>query len=258
MTPKPEHLVALQFVTDSDFSVNLDKLRSLLESLPINSIALAPEVCLSGFCYDRMDEAARFSESILATLCDYSKTNTFALTLIECDLAGSGYVNRFRVFHNGRCVHTQDKNRLFPLGDEHSHFQAGAQDEIICFDIDGIRCAALVCFELRFLDLWQQVRGADLIFVPAMWGKPRKSHYESLCESLAVMNQCFVIAADSANDDMAKGSGIITPFGHTVRDDSAEMITHPADWDEITKMRRYIDTGLASQHSNREANPCTL
>jgi len=58
------------------------------------------------------------------------------------------------------------------------------------------------------------------------------------------MNQCFVIAANSANDDMAKSSAIITPFGEVFRDDRKVLICKTCDLNEIKKMRRYMDIGL--------------
>lgn len=75
-------------------------------------------------------------------------------------------------------------------------------------------------------------------------GKIRKEHFETLTKALAIINQCYVIASDSANDDMAKGSGIITPFGEELRDDNSESITKKFDRTLITKMRRYLNIGI--------------
>ena len=47
------------------------------------------------------------------------------------------------------------------------------------------------------------------------------------------MNQCFVIATNSANDDMAKSSGIISPFGVEYRDDSKEVLSKELDLKEL-------------------------
>jgi predicted amidohydrolase len=77
-----------------------------------------------------------------------------------------------------------------------------------------------------------------------MWGKNRKEHFETLTKALAITNQCYVIASDSANEDMAKGSGIITPFGEEFRDDKSELITQKFDKTLITKMRRYLNIGI--------------
>jgi omega-amidase len=97
---------------------------------------------------------------------------------------------------------------------------------------------------LDFTELWEKIKGADIIAIPAMWGSLRKEHFESLTKSLAIMNQCYVIASDSANEDCARGSGIITPFGEELRDDNSESITQKFDKTLITKMRRYLNIGI--------------
>jgi hypothetical protein len=43
---------------------------------------------------------------------------------------------------------------------------------------------------------------------------------------------------------MAKGSGIISPFGEELRDDRKEYISRLVDIEEITKMRTYMDVGI--------------
>ena len=77
-----------------------------------------------------------------------------------------------------------------------------------------------------------------------MWGKLRKEHYESLTKALTITNQCYVIASDSANKNMAKSSAIISPFGNVSIDDRKNVISSIYDEKEIKKMRRYINTGI--------------
>jgi predicted amidohydrolase len=78
-----------------------------------------------------------------------------------------------------------------------------------------------------------------------MWGIKRKDHYETISKSLALVNQCFVIACNSADDNMAKGSAIINPFGIVKKDDNLEIIEEKFDLDEIKKVRTYINIGLS-------------
>ncbi|MBT6388957.1 MAG: carbon-nitrogen hydrolase family protein, partial [Campylobacteraceae bacterium] len=128
--------------------------------------------------------------------------------------------------------------------DEDKYFQAGNTDDFKIIEIDGLTIASLICFELRFLNLWEKFKGADIIIVPSMWGILRKQNFESLTNSLAIMNQCYVVASDSSNDTMASSSGIITPFGDEVRDDNKELISMLYDKKEIRKMRRYLNIGI--------------
>jgi predicted amidohydrolase len=140
--------------------------------------------------------------------------------------------------------HTHSKVKLFTIGDETKEFKSGDIEEISIFEVGGVRFGAFICFELRFIDIWDRLRGVDIIMIPAMWGKPRKQHFEALTNSLAIINQCYVVASDSANDDMASSSSITSPFGDSNIDDSLEIIQMDFDNKEIKKMRRYLDVGL--------------
>ena len=242
MTSK-KTLVALQFnYENKSLEDNFKTLKRLLDKTPEHSIVLAPELCLSGYKYDSLKESAEFSQNILPQLQKLSTCKTIALTLIE-EIDGQ-YFNNLKIFHNGKIVQTRAKARLFPLGDEQMHFNSGQDKDIETIEIDGIKIATLICFELRFTELWQKTLGADIILVPAFWGKLRKAHLKTLGEALAIANQTFVIVANSSDEEMASSSAIITPFGDVYRDDSAFIIKHEVDLNEIKKMRRYINIGL--------------
>jgi predicted amidohydrolase len=160
------------------------------------------------------------------------------LTLILQD--GDTFVNQAVVIHRHKIVHRQDKVKLFRLGDEDLYLSAGKKKRIKPFEIDGVKYALLICFELRFKDLWKQIEGVDVVFVPARWGLPRKRHLEVLSQALAIMNQCYVILANSSDSDMASASAIISPNGDVVMDDTQEEIEGVVDFRELKKIRRYI------------------
>ena len=236
------NLVSLQFKTTSNYQDNLDKLVSLIDKCEDGSFILAPELCLSGFDYDKLDEAFGISITAIDILKKLSLNKTISLTLTI--KKNDKYFNTLHIFSNGNIVYTQSKFKLFTLDDEYKHFTSGNINDIKIIDIDGIKVASLICFELRFIDLWKKVKGTDIILVPAMWGKKRKQNFEVLTNSLAVMHQCYVIASDSCNDDMASSSGIISPFGKEIRDDSKEIISVVYEKKEIKKMRRYLEVGI--------------
>ncbi|MGM0519459.1 MAG: carbon-nitrogen hydrolase family protein [Campylobacterota bacterium] len=235
-------LVSLQMKTGDNFDKNLAKLKELISSCEDNSLILAPEVCLSGFCYEKMDEASKFSIKAIEQIKDLAINKTIALTFIT--KKNGKYYNSLHIFHKQKSIHQQDKYKLFALGAEPEHFACGNKEDIKIIDIDGIKVATLICFELRFPILWEKVKGADIILNPSMWGVKRKDHFESISKALALVNQCFVIATNSANDNMAKGSAIISPFGDTLRDDTKEKLELDANLDEVQKVRKYIDIGL--------------
>ncbi len=233
---------ALQFVTTDDFGANLKKVKSLFSKAPSGSVCVAPEVCLTGFAYDRFEEAARFSAEALSELLPLSEDKILVFTMIE--KKKKKFYNVAKVLYKRKIVYEQPKVKLFKFGGETNYFAAGSMNDIELFEIDGLKFGLLICFELRFLEIWQKMKGADIILVPAMWGALRKRHFEQFTQTLALMNQAFVIAANSANSDMAKSSAIIDPFGVPYMDDRRVFLKKECDLADIKKMRRYMDIGL--------------
>ncbi len=236
------NLIALQMQTKDDFEENLQTLKGFINSCTQNSIILAPELAIVGFAYTKMQKASEFSEKAIEELKELSQNKIIAITTIIKE--DDKFFNRLFILFNKKIVHTQDKIKLFPLGDEDKFFTPAKEQNIKIIEINGIKIATLICFELRFPTLWEQVKGADIILNPAMWGLKRKDHYESISKALALVNQCYVIASNSANSNMARGSAIISPFGELVKDDNLEILQGKLDKEEIIKVRKYIDIGL--------------
>jgi predicted amidohydrolase len=236
--PKTLAVVTLQLPLHQRYQENLDLLLAEVQRHQDKALIIAPEVCLTGFDYAHMVTASKFSNNALKRLKKEVNQQILVFTVI---LEEDGYfINQAVVIHKHKIIHTQEKAKLFALGDEHRYFKAGQQKRIKPFEIEGVSYALLICFELRFKDLWKQVEGADVILIPSRWGKSRKNHLEILSKALAVMNQCFVLLANASDEEMASSSAIISPFGNTLKDDKKQSIESTLDLTEIQKMRRYI------------------
>ncbi|MCF6207294.1 MAG: carbon-nitrogen hydrolase family protein [Sulfurovum sp.] len=235
---KPMRAAALQLPSEKRYQTNLDRLLEYIRQNRDKEIIVAPEVFLTAYDYEHLTTAAKFSAMALKMLKKEIDEQILVLTLLLQD--GEDFFNQAVVIHRHKIVHRQEKVKLFKLGDEDLYLTEGKKKRIKPFEIDGVKYALLICFELRFKDLWKQIEGADVVFVPARWGLPRKRHLEILSQALAVMNQCYVIVANSADSDMARSSAIISPNGNVVMDDSQESIEGVIDFREIKKMRRYI------------------
>ncbi|MCF6172586.1 MAG: carbon-nitrogen hydrolase family protein [Campylobacteraceae bacterium] len=233
-------LVSLQFsYSNKSFEENFKTLSSLAEKTLKNSIVLAPELCLSGYRYEQLEESADFTQKVLPQIIKLSYGKTICLTLVL--KIGKNFFNTAKIFHNQKEIYSRAKAKLFKLGNEEKYFKQGNEKEIGVIDIEGTKIALLICFELRFSELWSKVRGADIILIPSYWGKARKKHLKSLGIAIAIMNQCFVIISNSSDEDMASNSCIITPFGKIMENDNLEIISRKFDRNLIEKMRRYIN-----------------
>jgi len=236
--PKKMEAVVLQLPSKKRYQENLDRLLEEIRKHQDKQIIVAPEVCLTAYDYEHLTTAAKFSAKALKTLKQEVDEQIVVLTLILED--GDEFVNQAVVIHKHKVVHRQNKVKLFKLGDEDIYLSSGKKKKIKPFEIEGVKYALLICFELRFKELWKQIEGADIVLLPARWGLPRKKHLEILSSALAVMNQSYVLLSNSSDSDMASASAIISPNGDRVADDAKEAIEGSVDFREIKKIRRYI------------------
>ena len=237
-----KRLVSLLFKTTSNYSNNFQTLLTLIDTTDKDSIIVAPEVCLTGYDYEHLEEAVAFSESAILALKKASFEKTVILSILE---KRDGAVFNFaKVFHNGEVVYERAKARLFRFGNEHKYMSEGSDKEFEIVEVSGVKIAIFICFELRFKELWQLAEGADVIAVPSWWGVARGENFKTLTNALAIMNQCYVVASDSQNEECSKMSGIITPQGEVHRNGTENTLSLEYKPKEIALMRRYMDVGI--------------
>jgi len=231
-------VAALQLENKQKYQKNLDELKKYIKSLQDCQLIVAPEVCLTDYDYDNISEAASFGKQAIAELLELVDEQILVLTLILQE--EDTFVNKAIVIHKHKIVHSQNKFKLFKLGNEHHFLKAGNGKDIEIFEINGIKFGLLICFELRYKELWGKLEGADVIVAPSQWGLPRKRHLEIIPNALAVINQCYVIVANSSKADMASSSAIYAPMGGKIIDDASKIIKAQIDLKQIKFMRRYI------------------
>ena len=237
-----QHLCSLLFESTNDYNTNLQTLLTLIKQCPKNSFIVAPEVCLTGFDYENFEAVLAFAPQATEALLKACEEKTLFLTLIEKE--GEVVHNNLKVFQNNQIIHQRAKAKLFRFGGEHHYFHEGDASDVVMFQTQGLKVGVLVCFELRFKELWQTLEGCDLIVIPAWWGKARAEHFITLTKALAILNQCYVLYGDSKNEECTQESGIITPQGKRFVNGNTACLCKPYNKKEIALMRRYMDVGI--------------
>jgi len=237
-----KNLCSLSFITESNYNKNLERLLSLVKQTPQNSIIVAPEVSLTGYDYDNFDAALSFAPIAIEAIKKVSTNKIIILTMLE---KKDGEVFNFaKVFYNGEVVYERAKARLFRFGDEHKYMSEGSDEAFKIVEVAGVKIAVFICFELRFKELWRLSEGADVIAVPSWWGVLRTEHFKAITQTLAIINQCYVVASDSKNEECTKMSGVITPQGEVQRNEEKASLLLDYKEKEIKLMRRYMDVGI--------------
>jgi len=238
-----KNLVSVSFEFFEDrYEENLKKLIKWVKKAPKNSIVLAPELCLTNFSFKDMQSSYEFGKDAIKEILKLTTDRLVSFSLTT--KRGEEYYNSAVICYKEKIIYQRDKYKLFKFGDEDKYFASGSESDVKIVEINGVRFAILICFEIRFIELWKKIQGADVILVPALWGRLRKRQLEIITNSLAVINQCYVAVANSKNYDMASSSAIISPFGKYKRDDRVNLLQMPLNLKEVKKMRRYMDIGL--------------
>jgi predicted amidohydrolase len=237
-----KRLCSLLFKTVSDYNTNLQTLLDLIENADEDTLIVAPEVCLTGFDYDNFEAVTAFAEVAVAAIKEASLHKTVILTIIE--KRDDCVYNFAKVFHNGEVVYERAKARLFKFGGEDKYFCEGSDEDVAIIEVGGVKIALLICFELRFKELWKKTEGADVIAVPSWWGTIRAEHFKTLTKALAIINQCYVMASDSANEECTGLSAIISPQGEARYNGNKPCLEQEYNKKDIALMRRYMDVGI--------------
>ena len=129
------------------------------------------------------------------------------------------YFNRLVWMQPDGDFYTYDKRHLFRMANEHQNYSAGNKRLIV--EYKGWKICPLVCYDLRFPELYQQMRlrGADFFSIPsAFTATTGLAHWEVLLRARAIENLCYVLAANQGgthkNGRQTYGhSMIVDPWG---------------------------------------------
>jgi len=111
------------------------------------------------------------------------------------------------------------KIHSFSLADEQKHYEAGS--EIATVEIESVRVTPLICYDLRFPELFRAAaKGTDLFVVIANWPTRRAHAWRTLLAARAIEDQAWVLGVNRVGD--AQGhphrgdSTLVDPWGDIV------------------------------------------
>lgn len=202
-----------------------------------------PELCETGFTMNSTLAAA--SDSV-AWGSQLARTRQIWL---QCGIArrhpGGGIANTSTFFDpSGAEVGHYCKTFLFTPTGEHHSYCAGSGPRV--FDCDGIRVAPMICYDLRFPELWRHavLDGAEVFTLQACWPAARLSQKHALITARAIENQAWVVAANRTGNEpttaYAGGSTIVDFVGATQKLCESEpgVLTHSIDIDALRSFRK--------------------
>jgi predicted amidohydrolase len=199
-------LIACQYYIQwENREANFDTIRKLLSEYEIKPGALIvlPEMFSSGFSMNVArvaEDTPSLAESFLAEIAqEYESWTLGGLVYQLADGKGS---NELSVFDpSGQRVGHYQKNHCFSYTGESDHYESG--EDILLFDWQGFTVCPVICYDLRFPELFRRgaKAGADLFPVIANWPDSRVDHWVTLLKARAIEDQAFTIGVNRVGKD---------------------------------------------------------
>jgi predicted amidohydrolase len=116
---------------------------------------------------------------------------------------------------HGRKIHP------FSLAGEHEHLEAG--DHIATTRVEGVRVTPLICYDLRFVELFRAAAAAtDCFIVIANWPEIRSHAWRTLLAARAIDCQAYVLGVNRVGEAEGRwyrgDTTLIDPMGRVIEE----------------------------------------
>jgi predicted amidohydrolase len=221
------NIYALQLdIAWEDKAANRHKVESLVQAAAPapGSLLVLPEMFSTGFSMNlaiTRQDAAREDEAFLSKLARTHRLFVAAGVVSPGD--GQLARNDAVVFSPERALLARyTKIHPFTLGGEADVHERGR--ELAFFEWQGFKAAPLVCYDLRFPEVFRAAAraGANLFLVMALWPVKRIQHWLTLLQARAIENQAYVVGVNRTgaepNLQYSGRSVVVDPHGVIIAD----------------------------------------
>lgn len=183
-------------------------------------LALLPETFATGFTLES-ERAAEAAPLVRQRLAELARSHRIWLA---AGLAEPGPERPFNAAvvldpEGAEVLHTR-KIHLFSYAEENGRYAAGEALESV--EVEGVRIAVHICYDLRFPELFRlQAEAVDLFLVPANWPAVRDHAWTTLLKARAMDSQAWVLGVNRVGRDRRDSrhcgsSTLVDPQGREV------------------------------------------
>lgn len=207
------------------------------------NVGFFPKENLSGLA-DK--DCAQVKEAFSALAKEYG-VNIIAGSVANLRTDGRVYNTACVFDRQGQLIAEYDKVHLFSPSGEHEYFQHGIKP---CnFELDGIPCSLVICYDIRFPELIrsEMLAGSKVQFVVSQWPNTRTLHWDTLNRARAIESQCYLSCTNSVgtagNVTCGGHSAIYAPMGECLilGGDNEQILTADMDLDAVETVRKNIN-----------------
>ena len=182
-------------------------------------VIVLPEMFATGFSM-RAEEMAVHAATILEFITDLARRHGVWVIAGYAEPGEKRPANSCSVIApDGREVLHYRKIHPFSLAREPDHFEAG--EGLHTVEIGGVRVTPLICYDLRFPELFRaSAMTTDLFVVIANWPKHRSHAWRTLLAARAIDDQAWVLGVNRVGEvdgyDHGGDTSILDPWGMVV------------------------------------------
>ena len=258
------HILALQKKTYASPRENMDAVRDMLDQYKgeMPDFLLLPEIFTCPYDNSQFPLfAQKDGDSVYCFLSELARTNHFYViggSVPERDEEGKIYNTSYVFDRKGELIGKHRKVHLFDIDVPGGQYFKESDvlspgKEMTVFDTEYGRMGVCICFDIRFPDLFLQMRraGVRMVFVPAAFNMTTgPAHWQTLFRSRALDQQIFMAGCSPARDETASyiayGHSIVTdPWGRILKelDEKEGILDIELDLAETDRIRTQIPLG---------------
>jgi predicted amidohydrolase len=258
------HILALQKKTYASPRENMDAVRDMLAQYKREKpdFLLLPEIFTCPYDNSQFPLfAQKDGDSVYCFLSELARTNHFYViggSVPERDEGGKIYNTSYVFDRKGELIGKHRKVHLFDIDVPGGQYFKESDvlspgKEMTVFDTEYGRMGVCICFDIRFPDLFLQMRraGVRMVFVPAAFNMTTgPAHWQTLFRSRALDQQIFMAGCSPARDETASyiayGHSIVTdPWGRILKelDEKEGILDIELDLAETDRIRTQIPLG---------------
>ena len=199
---------------------NIETMRRVVAGRPEADLIVFPELYLSGYVLDGIEELALHPDSPeLQSIADIARENSTALIFGAPERVSDGVANSaFCVDKRGMVAAVYRKVQLFG-GDESDAFVAG--DELLVVGLRGTKMGIMICFDVEFPEVARALAraGAELLVTISANMEPFGNDHAVFCSARALENGLPHVYVNQVgpvgNLNFIGGSMSVSPDGET-------------------------------------------
>lgn len=180
-------------------------------------LVLFPEMSMTG--YEVNPELVADNE-VMGSMSRYASQYNVAVGFGYVLNKDGQYTNRYAIVGaDGQVLCDYAKIHPFSYEGEDKAYTAG--DSLAFCEIGGVTVCPLICYDLRFPEIFQAAsKKADVIVVAANWNGLRNNQWKLLIQTRALENQCYILGVNRIGTDgnifYVGNSMVVDPEGQII------------------------------------------